>query len=119
MTHSEPERGVTLHGCCEPDFGQPSARKTGRDPRWPYVPVIKHSGTSTAPKPWVEQIRGLAFATRPEALSCAEAHITKLRARFAEKLADPKMRALRAYYGAPRQTNAISTMAKDNDTPTT
>jgi hypothetical protein len=84
------------------DFGKPSARKRGKDPRWPYVPVIEHAGVASSPKPWQEQVRGLAFATRTEAVSSAKVHIAKLRLELAKKLADPRMRALRERYGLPR-----------------
>lgn len=86
----------------EADFGRPSARKRGQDPRWPYVPVIEHAGTASAPKAYQEQIRGFAFATRAEAVASAEAHIAAERLELARKLADPRMRALREQHGLPR-----------------
>lgn len=85
------------------DFGQPSARKTGRDPRWPYVPVIAHPATPSAPKPWQQQVLGKAYATRQEALAAAESHITAQRSALAHKLAEPRMRALREHYGLPTE----------------
>jgi hypothetical protein len=76
------------------DLGTASARKAGRNPSWPYVPVlIVHGGTVTS------QIKGRAFATRAEAVAYAEAHIAAERAALACKLAEPRYRALRAQHG--------------------
>lgn len=79
------------------DFGVPGARKTGRDLRWPYVPVtvIKHSNGHKEQR----QVLGLAFATRPEAVKAAAAHITSERALLERKLSSPRYRALREQYG--------------------
>lgn len=78
------------------DLGQATAVKRGRDPRWPYVPVIDH-GTYTS------QVRGLAFATRAEAIEAAAAHIEANRTNIAVMLAQPRHRALREQYGLPRE----------------
>ncbi len=80
------------------DFGRPTARKRGRDPRWPYVPVIDH-GTYTT------QIRALAYTTRAEAIAVGERYIEALRAGLAERLADRRHRALRESYGLPRDVS--------------
>lgn len=50
----------------ECDFGKPSARKSGRNPKWPYVPVI------VSPTGRTTQIRMRAFATRAEAVAYSE-----------------------------------------------
>lgn len=81
------------------NLGQPTARKSGRTDRWPYVPVIDH-GTH------VEQIRGLAYATRPEAMYAAERHLDQARATLARHLAEPRYRALREQYGLPREIDS-------------
>lgn len=81
----------------------PSARKRGRNPAWPYVPVIEYAPTAEHPKGSQEQLLRLAFATRTEALACAAGHIERLQASTAKKLADPCQRALREYYGLPRE----------------
>jgi hypothetical protein len=73
------------------DFGQPSARKTGRNPEWPYVPVIMHGYRQ-------QQVLGLAYATRQEAIAAAENHIQGLREDLERKLNLPNYRALRAKY---------------------
>lgn len=78
------------------DHGKPTAVKRGRNPRWPYVPVIDH-GTHT------EQIVKRAFATRDEAIACAARVIEGRAADLARKLADPRYRALREQYGLPRE----------------
>jgi hypothetical protein len=78
-----------------------SARKTGRNPAWPYVPVYK------SPDPYVgghfheTQIRARAFATRDEAVRFAECHIERLREGMRQSLADPRSRAHRAQWGVP------------------
>lgn len=82
------------------DLGTASARKTGRDPRWPYVPVVAHTDS---PRGYVKQVMGLAYATRPEAIARAQAHIDALRRRLAGDLATPRMRALREQHGLPRE----------------
>lgn len=78
------------------DYGQPSARKTGRNPRWPYVPVLLHGHQQS-------QIMGKAFATRDEAIEYAASHVERLRSSLAAKLVDPRQRALREYHGLPRE----------------
>jgi hypothetical protein len=77
------------------DFGEPTARKAGRDTRWPYVPVLLVEGRQA-------QIRGLAYETRAEAVEAAERHITAARRTLAARLAEPRCRALREQYGLPR-----------------
>ena len=85
------------------DLGQPGARKSGRDPRWPYVPLVQYTGTVVSPKPFVSQIPRRAFATRAQALAYAYDHIERHRAELARKLADPRYGALRQQYGLPRE----------------
>lgn len=55
-----------------------SATKTGRNPKYPYVPVIiiKHG-----PRDIASQIRGYAFETRAEAIAFAQATIEHNNAR--------------------------------------
>jgi hypothetical protein len=77
------------------DLGTASARKTGRNPEWPYVPVI----ITDIGRPSQGQILGRAFKTRAEAIAYAEAHIARARASLESKLAQPRFRALRAQYG--------------------
>lgn len=82
------------------DLGTPTARKAGRNPSWPYVPIVK---VSDAGLHQTSQIKGLAYATREEAVKVAERHIEALRASLARKLATPSYRALREHYGLPRE----------------
>lgn len=77
------------------DFGRATAVKRGRRQEWPYVPVIDH-GTHT------EQLRGLAYATRDEAVRRSQAIIDARRFDLAKRLSDPRYRALREYHGLPR-----------------
>lgn len=78
------------------DFGTASANKRGRNPNWPYVPIVMHGQRS-------EQIVAKAFATRPEAIAYAQAVIDARRDILAQKLADPRYRALREQHGLPRE----------------
>jgi hypothetical protein len=77
------------------DCGRISAAKRGRNPKFPYVPVIDF-GTRT------EQVRCLAYVTREEALAAAAATIQARRNDLRQKLMDPRYRALREQYGLPR-----------------
>lgn len=77
----------------ECDFGKPSARKSGRNPKWPYVPVI------VSPTGRTTQIRMRAFATRAEAVAYSETYIAAARAKLEADLAKPNMRALRRHHG--------------------
>lgn len=84
------------------DFGEPTARKTGRNPQFPYVPVIIRP-TDVPNVTRQEQLVGLAFRTRSEAIACAEGHILRERQLLAARLADPRFRALREAHGLPRE----------------
>lgn len=81
-------------------FGRPSAVKRGRNPQWPYVPVILdylgHPGATHNP------MRRRAYASRAEATEAAGQYIAAFRAKLRADLADPRMRALRQQYGLPR-----------------
>ncbi len=52
-----------------------TAAKRGRNPRWPYVPIIEHA-TSRGDGKWPlvrrQQLRAVAFATREEAVAHAQ-----------------------------------------------
>lgn len=82
------------------DFGTPSARKAGRNPRWPYLPMVVTTAINGRPETTI--IRKRAFATREEAVAFATRHIDSMRDSLARRLADPRERALREYYGLPR-----------------
>lgn len=91
------------------DLGKASARKGGRNPRWPYVPIIVHPDRPLSP---TSQIKGLAFATRGEAVDAAQAHLDRLRAKTAEDLLKPNMRALREHHGLPRDLQVAEDLAR-------
>lgn len=74
-----------------------SARKTGRNPKWPYVPVLLDDQGRQ------HQILARAFETRSEAVAYAEDHLARGRALLAEQLAMPNKRALREWHGLPRE----------------
>lgn len=83
------------------EFGKASARKRGRNPSYPYVPVIElpseRYGTST------RQTLARAFVTRDVAVAYAEAEIERAKEKLAADLADPRKRALREWHGLPGQ----------------
>ncbi len=86
------------------DFGIPAAVKRGRNARYPYVPVIRHVGGY---RPRTEQLLGLAYATRTDAITAAERAIDRRRAKLAYDLAEPCMRALREQSGLPREVQLM------------
>lgn len=78
----------------------PEARKTGRNPAFPYVAVVRyrdrgHAQTMTA--------KGCAFATREEAKDYAQQWIDKMRTEMARQLQLPNMRAYRLQWGLPAE----------------
>jgi hypothetical protein len=83
------------------NFGEPTAAKRGRNPRWPYVPVIRY--TPPEGKSYTTQLRKRAFATRDEAETFAQDHIASARQSLARQLADPRCRVLREHYGLPTE----------------
>lgn len=89
------------------DFGAPSAAKRGRNPKYPYVPIIKlrsdGSQLGSYGSARTRQLKGLAYAERDEAVICARIQIEEYRRRFAADLCRPNARALREYYGLPRE----------------
>lgn len=76
-------------------FGTATASKRGRNPRWPYVPIVMHGDRS-------EQIRARAFRTRDEAVEYARATIEARREHLEKQLSDPRCRALREQLRLPR-----------------
>jgi hypothetical protein len=78
-----------------------TAAKRGRNPKYPYVPVIAWKA-EVAPYKHSRQILNRAFVTREEAVAHAQSVIDAERAGLARKLADPRHRALRGQYGLPR-----------------
>lgn len=86
------------------DFGKASARKSGRDPRWPFVPIIDWSERLEREGGFqrTEQVLGLAYETRAEAVAAAQAMIDKRRAAMDADLRDPRKWALREWHGLPR-----------------
>lgn len=79
----------------EPDHGTASSAKRGRNPRFPFVPIIKYSERGAVK---TRQIRGKAFATADEAVAHAVKCIEAMKRRHAGRLADPRHRTLREHY---------------------
>ena len=73
------------------------ALKRGRNPRFPYVPVVYHPAATEGRghrRAWQEQIKARAFPTRDEAVAYANETIHFWRDSFEKKLRDPRFRAL-------------------------
>lgn len=84
----------------EMNFGEPEAVKRGRRAEWPYVPVLRFHAHG---KHQTTQIKGFAYATREEAIEKATKQVAFLRQHYAERLRDPRYRALRLQYGLPQE----------------
>jgi len=80
------------------DLGTVTARKRGRNPRFPYVIVIDHGDRT-------KQVLGSAFATAEEAVQNGRRILATQRADLARRLADPRNRALRRHYGLPEEAS--------------
>lgn len=85
------------------DLGIAFAAKRGRNPKWPHVPVIKHTTGGPSGAGYTQQIKGKAFATRDEAVAYAAKCIDHHRTVLAEQLAMRGCRALREHYGLERE----------------
>lgn len=95
--------GLIANAVAIASFGTATAHRRGRDPRWPYVPVIVHDGGVALSATRQETITGKAFASRVAAVAYAEGVIETRRRRLAEALADPTKRSLREVHGLPRE----------------
>ena len=85
-------------------FGVASAAKRGRNPKFPYVPVIDHGWQDRGVhRTRTEQILGKAFETRDQAVDYAARVIIGRREELRTRLAKPNLRALRESYGLPRE----------------
>lgn len=93
------------------DFGVAAARKTGRNPRFPYVPVVRRTDPETG-RTFDAQILARAFEHRAAALAFAERHLALARARTRESLADRRYRALREDYGLPRELEELEELER-------
>lgn len=99
-------------------WGSPSAAKRGRNPQWPYVPVIafeERRYRDGFERARTEQIRGLAFATRAEAVERAAQHIEFRKATFREQFSKPNYRAHRSYWGMPCDLAEAQAMQYSDD----
>jgi hypothetical protein len=73
------------------------ARKAGRHPQWPYVPIVEQPCSRYGRR--TTQVPKRAYATADEAVACAQRWIDAYRAKFASDLANPRCRALRRPWG--------------------
>lgn len=89
-----PEEAVALV-----DFGKASAAKRGRNPKFPYVPIVKHAPAWDGAVARTEQILLRAFGTREEAVEYAAKVISSRRDHLLARLRKPQFRALREQHG--------------------
>jgi hypothetical protein len=86
------------------DFGKPTAVKRGRNPQYPYVPVIDHGEVKIGRHMTrSEQIKGYAFPSRELAVEHAGKVISARRTSLVARLKEPHLRALRQSYGLPAE----------------
>lgn len=92
------------------EAGTPDAAKRGRNPVFPYVPIINHTETlkGGATRNRTEQVRGFAYITRDEAVQKAQAVIDGRVEYFKRKIDERGARALREQYGLPRELEAAN-----------
>lgn len=84
----------------------PSARKSGRDPRWPYVPLLVFAPIDGG-RGYTTQVRARAYATRDEAVAHATQRIENMKRTLAERLLDRGARSLREQHGLPRELDDL------------
>lgn len=100
----------------QPNFGKASAAKRGRNPRFPYVPIIDYGPQEgVVPCTRTEQIRKRAFATREEAIACAQRVIERNIAVHERTLVTPRYRALREQCGLPRELVGVEVTTTEPD----
>lgn len=85
------------------DYGRPSAVKRGRNPAFPYVPVLVKAPHGAHASRTENPCQGVAFATREEAVARCEVWIAAARSSLRSRLAEPRHRALREQHGLPRE----------------
>lgn len=85
------------------EAGKPNAAKNGRNPVFPYVPLIMHPPVFASGSPRREQVLGRAYVTRQEAITEAQRVIDARVAHFRRQLGEPRHRALREQWGLPRE----------------
>lgn len=81
---------------------RPKAAKRGRNPEYPYVPIVEHY---EGPNTRTEQILGFAFAEKADAVAHAFEVIERRKWDLERKLSQPRYRALREHHGLPREIN--------------
>lgn len=75
-------------------YPKPTAAKRGRNPKWPYVPVLDYGR-------FTKQILGRAYSTRGEAVQAAAAAVAQLKQLDDRKLWRVGSRAMRRQFGLP------------------
>jgi hypothetical protein len=85
---------------------RPGAAKRGRNPEYPYVPLIRWTD-ETGTKRTRNAVPGTAFTTREEALDFAARELAKRLLGRAVSLAIPTERAYREHFGLPRDLDEL------------
>ena len=81
-----------------------TAVKRGKNPRWPYVPVVKNTDITVWRGQTHNPAKGEAFATREEAIARAQAILEARRAADRALFLEPlRGRAMRRYHGLPME----------------
>jgi hypothetical protein len=101
---------TSLQERIDAEFGRPSAAKRGRNPEWPYVPIIDYGHQEQGlARTRTHQIQGKAFKTRDEAVGYARQRIERAKAARLLQLAEPRHRAIRQHYGLPYEIDEATT----------
>lgn len=99
LTEEQIAAALAKHGT----FGIATAAKRGRNPKFPYVPIVDLRTGEMKQHGHTSQIMGKAYATREAAIARAQRGIDAGRAAFIGHLNDPRWRALRRQYGLPEE----------------
>ena len=100
------------------NFGTAAAVNRGRNPKLPYVPGIAWATDGWVQGECTRQLKGLAYATREEAIGAAQGHIDASREELRRRLAVPNLGALRQSYGLPQELEENTTTTTTTTTRT-
>lgn len=90
------------------EAGYAAAQKRGRNPKFPYVPIIMHTVGGVCGNGYQEQLLGRAFIDRAGAVAHAQ-FVLDVRAKaFERQLRDPRFRAMREQYGLPHELPVVT-----------
>ncbi len=75
------------------------SRRSGRNPIWPYVAVVRYRMADRTGRPQTFTCKGFAFKSIPEAKAHAQKQINHMIDELERRLKQPHMRALRRQHG--------------------